>query len=63
MNVPRNTPTDASSSHGLPLSNSKMPQLMKKANNANVTTASVNFIGASITHFSAAGKPRPGGLI
>src|ERR1017187_4631939 len=46
MKVPRNTPTDATSSHGLPLSSSMTPQLMKKANSKNTMMARANFIGA-----------------
>jgi len=48
MNVPRNTPSDASNSHGLPLSISMMPQPMKKANAPNVTMASKNFMSAMV---------------
>ncbi len=62
MNVPRKIPTDASNNHGLPLSNSMMPQLMKKANSANVRMAKANFIGADYNSSSAARKSPAGFL-
>ena len=57
-NVPKNMPSVAIKSHGLPLSNSMMPQPMKKANNVKAAMASVNFIGRNFINSPVPCKPR-----